>query len=70
VDGSEVCRFPYSSTNGEDQFNPVMGFSVRLDEPAAGAWGRTLGAADIVRQSLHYIEDEVLPRFQSYFQDS
>jgi hypothetical protein len=66
-DGAEVCRFPYPSTDAQNQFNPVMGFSVRLNEPAAGPWSLTLGAADVLRQSLRYVENEVLPRFRSYF---
>jgi hypothetical protein len=67
-DGSEVCRFPYSGTSGTDQFSPTFVFRVRLDEPAAGPWSRTLGAADLVRRHiLRYIENEVLPRFRDYF---
>jgi hypothetical protein len=67
-DGTEVCRFPYSSTNSEDQFHPVISFIVRFNEPAAGPWSRTFGAADFVRRRLLvYVEEEVLPRFRSFF---
>jgi hypothetical protein len=66
-DGTEVCRFPFSSPNFENQLNPVMTFSIRLNEPAAGPWRLMLGAAEVVRQSLRYIENEVLPRFRGYF---
>ena len=62
-DGSEVCRFAYSDVS---EVNPSFIFTVRLDEAAAGAWGLTLGAADLVRRSLRYIEDEVLTRFREY----
>jgi hypothetical protein len=66
--GVEVCRFPYSNTNSENDFNPVMTFSVRLNEPAAGPWSLMLGAADLVRRRpLRYIEEEVLPRFRGFF---
>jgi hypothetical protein len=61
-DGAEVCRFSYS----ENDVNPSFDFMVRLDEPAAGPWGPMLGAADLVRRSLSYVEDEVLPRFRGY----
>ena len=67
-DGAEICRFPYSNTNSENEFNPVITFSVRLDDPAAGPWRLMLGAADLVRRRLlGYIEEEVLPRFRGYF---
>jgi hypothetical protein len=67
-DGTEVCRFPYSSTNSEDQFHPVISFIVRFNEPAAGPWSRSFGAADFVRlRLLRYVEEEVLPRFGGYF---
>lgn len=62
-DGSEVCRFAYS---GASEVNPAFIFTVRLDEPAAGPWGSMLSAADLVRRSLRYIEDEVMPRFRKY----
>jgi hypothetical protein len=67
-DGSEVCRFPYSSTNSENEVNLTISFAVRFDEPAAGPWSRTLGAADLVRRRpLRYIENEVLPGLQGFF---
>jgi hypothetical protein len=66
-DGAEICRFPSSATDSENQFDPVIVFSVRLNEPRAGPWSLRLGAADVVRQSLRYVEEEVLPRFRSYF---
>jgi len=66
-DGAEICRFPYSDTSSENEFSPVITFSVRLADPAAGPWRLMLGAADLVRrQLLRYIEEEVLPRFRSY----
>ena len=63
-DGDEICRFAYSGPRQES--NPVFDFTVRLDEPAAGPWGLMLSAADLVRRSLNYVEDEVLPRFRGY----
>jgi hypothetical protein len=59
---------PYSSTNSEDQFHPVISFIVRFNEPAAGPWSRSFGAADFVRlRLLRYGDEEVLPRFGGYF---
>ncbi len=66
-DGSHVCRFAYSDANSEIEFNPHISFAIRLDEPAAGPWRHMLGAADLVRRPLRYIEDEVLPRFRCFF---
>ena len=59
---SEICRYT-SSTEDE----PKMDFAVRLNDSAAGPWGTMLGAADLVRRSLTYIEDEVFPRFTHFF---
>lgn len=59
---SEVCRYT-SSTDNE----PKMDFAVRLNDPAAGPWGTMLGATDLVRRSLTYIENEVFPRFARFF---
>lgn len=67
-DGAEICRFAYSGTNGENEFNPSFAFTVRLNEPAAGPWGLMRGATDFARRlPLRYIEDEVLPRFRGFF---
>jgi hypothetical protein len=63
-DGDEICRFAYSGWKTD--FWPVLALTVRLDEPAAGPWGLMLSAADLVRRSLNYVEDEVLPRFRGY----
>jgi len=63
-DGDEICRFAYSGWKTD--FWPVFGLTVRLDEPAAGPWRLMLSAADLVRRSLNYVEDEVLPRFRGY----
>jgi len=66
-DGAEICRFTYSDTNSKNEFNPDITFMVRLNEPAAGPWGPMLEAADLVRRSLRYVENEVLPRFRGFF---
>jgi hypothetical protein len=59
---SEVCRYTSSVYN-----EPKMDFAVRLNDSAAGPWGTMLGAADLVRRSLTYIEGEVFPRFTRFF---
>lgn len=66
-DGDELFRFSYSDDHSKQDFDPVIGFTVCLDEPVAGPWRASMGAGPLVRRSLHYIEEEVLPRFQSYF---
>jgi len=66
-DGDEICRFTFSDAHIENEFNPVIGFTVCLNEPAAGPWQESMGAADLVRRSLRYIENEVLPRFGRFF---
>jgi hypothetical protein len=66
-DGDEVCRFTYSDTYSEYEFDPVIGFTVCLDEPAAGPWKESMGAANLVRRSLRYIEEEFFPRFRDFF---
>jgi hypothetical protein len=59
---SEVCRYTSSTDSA-----PKMDFAVRLNDPAAGPWGTMLGATDLARRSLTYIEDEVFPRFTHFF---
>ena len=67
-DGSEVCRFPYADLEDQENFSPTFSFAVRLNEAEAGPWGMMLGASELIRRRpLRYIEDEVVPRFQSYF---
>lgn len=66
-DRDEVLRFATPGTYGKADFNPTFRFTVRFDEPAAGVWRWDVGASVIVRNSLRYIEDEVLPRFRSFF---
>lgn len=67
-DGAEVCRFTGPEvSDAEDEFNPAIAFAVRLDEPSAGPWGRTVGASQLIRQSLTYIENEVIPGFANCF---
>jgi hypothetical protein len=44
-DGDEVCRFTYSDAHSEHEFDPVIGFTVCLDEPGAGPWRESMGAA-------------------------
>jgi hypothetical protein len=65
-EGSEICRFRYSGTNQNRDFGPTLRFDVRLGESDAGMWGQMLGAADLVRRPLSYIENEVLPRLQGF----
>jgi hypothetical protein len=66
TDGSEFCRFRYSGTNDNRDFEPTLRFDVRLGESDAGPWGQMLGAADLVRRPLNYIENQVLPRFRGF----
>jgi len=66
-DGDEVARFTCPPANSKSEPNISFFFAVRFDEPAAGPWGKTLGASKVVRNSLRYIEDEVLPRFRCFF---
>lgn len=66
-DGSEVCRFTHPAADHERLVNAYMDFTVCLRESAAGPWGKMLGASELVRHPLVYIEDEVLPRFQQFF---
>jgi len=66
-DGDEVLRFAIPSMYRNANFDPIFRFTVRFDEPAAGAWRWNLGASEIVRKSLRYIEAEVLPRFRDFF---
>jgi hypothetical protein len=66
-DGDELARFTYPTLNSENKLGVTFLFAVRFNEPAAGAWGKTLGASKVVRNSLRYVEDVVIPRFQSFF---
>lgn len=66
-DRDEVLRFTTPGTHGKADFNATFRFTVRFDEPTAGAWRLNVGASVIVRNSLRYIEDEVLPRFRGFF---
>lgn len=65
-DGDEVFRFSYSDDYSKQNFDPVVGFTVCLDEPVAGPWRASMGAGPLVRRSLRYIEKEVLPRFRGF----
>jgi hypothetical protein len=65
-DGDEVARFAVA--DGRDDFDSSFGFSVCLNEPAAGAVGRHLGVAQFLeREPMRYIENEVLARFRQFF---
>src|SRR5205823_5868861 len=67
-DGAEICRFTGPDVgDAEDEFQPAITFAVRLNEPGAGPWGRTLAASQLIRRSLTYIEDEVIPGFANFF---
>jgi hypothetical protein len=68
-DGAEICRFLRSNGGDtEDQFQPTISFDVRRNEPIAGGpWSQMLSASHLVRRSLTYIENEVIPRFTDYF---
>lgn len=63
-EGAEICRFRNVGCDGD--FEPTLRFDVGLREPGAGAWAPTLGAADLVRLPLRYIEDEVVPRLRGF----
>ncbi len=63
-DGSEICRFRYTSYQAD--FEPSLRFDLGLRDPGAGPWAAMVGATDLVRRSLTYIEDEVLPRFRGF----
>lgn len=66
--GSEICRFRYLNAPGPVSFTVMPMFELCLREQAAGAWGKTISAADLVRRLISYVEDEVIPRFQkNYF---
>jgi hypothetical protein len=69
TDGSEVCRFRYpAGMDCTSDFAPSVRFTVCLSDPAAAVWKNVrLGATDLVRRPLDYIEKEVLPRFQAFF---
>lgn len=66
-DGAELARFTYPTDDSESAPNVSFLIAVRFIEPAAGAWGKTIGASRVVRNSLRYVEDEVLPRFRDFF---
>ncbi len=53
-DGTPTVINPCPSTQDQDE--------------KASVWGKVrLGATDLVRRPLDYIEKEVLPRFQDFF---
>ena len=65
--GDEVCRVRWvgdGSPHGAP--NPTISFAVRFNDPAAGPWRINFSASDLVRRSLRYIEQEVLPRFAPF----
>lgn len=66
-DGDEVARFTYPTLGPENKIGVTFIFAVRFNEPAAGAWGKTLGASKVVRNSLRYVESVVIPYFASFF---
>lgn len=61
----EVCRF--KCAGAPPGFRPTLNFTVRSNQPEAGAWGKCLGASRLIRRSLEYVEREVIPRFQPFF---
>jgi hypothetical protein len=63
TEGDEICRF---TSSGTINFDPMMMFEVRLNEPVAGYKGQSLRPAELVRLQLRYVEDEVLPRFRGF----
>jgi hypothetical protein len=65
-DGDELFRFIHSDTQSGYEVQPIVRFTVCLNEPAAGPLRHSLGAAQLIRHSLAYIEREVLPRFQRF----
>jgi hypothetical protein len=65
-DGDELFRFVHPDTPSGYEVRPIFRFTVRLDEPAAGPLRNSLGAHQLIRRSLAYVEREVLPRFQRF----
>ena len=66
-DGTEVARFTYPTDGSENPLGVSFMTVVRFIEPAAGALGTSIGASRVVRNSLGYVEDKVLPRFRGFF---
>jgi len=65
--GSEICRFTGPNDSGSEyEFQPAITFAVRLNEPAGGSWASTMSAGNLIRRSLAYIEDEVIPGFTNF----
>jgi hypothetical protein len=65
-DGAEISRFAYSGLEKGGEFAPTFNFAVGLSELGAGPWGLMVGAAELVRRSSSYIENEIIPRFKDY----
>jgi hypothetical protein len=72
--GSEICRFRYpgnaypASRDGSTvPFSVTPMFDLCLNESAAGAWNRSVGASSLISILLKYVEGGILPRFRQYF---
>jgi hypothetical protein len=66
-DGAELARFTYPTDDSESAPDVSFFIAARFIEPGAGEWGKTIGASRVVRNSLRYVEEEVLPRFRGFF---
>jgi hypothetical protein len=62
--GDEVCRVRWGgSANPHGEPNPSIAFAVRFSDAGAGPWRFNFSASELMRRSLRYVEQEILPRF-------